>query len=143
MMTDMRPFGWIMLGRGKAAITLEDWTPNVKIVLAALWAAQFLLWTFGDAVHLLQGDTEPISNDQLLFVAVPLALIQASMILFSLVGKPVAVRWANMGLGVLFIVFNLGFIADSHTGWEYLLGIGYVLFSALIIWYAWKWPKQK
>jgi len=127
----------------KIATILEDMKIDIKIILAALWAAHFLLWTFGDMVSLLQESTEPISNDLLLFVATPLALIQALMILFSLIGKPTAIRWASISLGVVFIVFNIGYIVDAHAGWEYLLGIGYLLFNVLIIWYAWKWPKHE
>ena len=62
---------------------LEDMKINVKIVLAALWIAHFLLWTFGDMASLLQEFTEPVDNNLLLLVAVPLAIIQALMI-FSL-----------------------------------------------------------
>jgi hypothetical protein len=32
---------------------IMDVRSNVKIVLAALWAAHFLLWTFGDMAALL------------------------------------------------------------------------------------------
>ena len=126
----------------KSATSLEDQKISIRTKLAALWTGHFLLWTFGDMVSLLQEKTEPVSDDLLLFVAVPLALIQASMILFSLVGKPVAIRWASIGLGAVYTVFNLGYISEAQAGWEYLLGIGYVVVSALIIWYAWKWPEH-
>ena len=114
---------------------------EVKIVLAALWIAQFLLWTFGDMASLLQEITEPIDNNLLLLVAVPLAITQALMIFFSLVGKAKVMRWVNMIVAVVFLLFNVGFIAEAQFGWEYLLGAGYLLFNGLIVWYAWKWSK--
>jgi hypothetical protein len=115
---------------------------DVKIVLAALWITHFLLWTFGDMASLLQEITEPIDNNLLLFVAVPLAIIQGLMIFFSLVGQAKLMRWINMIVALVFLLFNVGFIAEAQFAWEYLLGAGYVLFNGLIIWYAWKLPKQ-
>lgn len=115
---------------------------NVKIVLAALWAAHFLLWSFGDMASLLQEMTEPVGNSLLLLVAVPLALIQALMIFFSLVGKAKLMRWVNILVTFIFVLFNVGFLVDAHVGWEYLLGAGYLLMNGLIIWQAWNWPKE-
>jgi hypothetical protein len=122
---------------------ITDVQINVKIVLAALWAAHFLLWTFGDMAALLQKMSEPIENNLLLFVAVPLALIQALMIYFSLTGKAKVMRLVNIIAALVFGLFNVGFIVDAHVGWEYLLGAGYLLMNGLIIWQAWNWPKQK
>jgi hypothetical protein len=125
----------------KDKTSLEDMTINVKFILAASWTAHFLLWTFGDMASLLQKMNEPIDNNLLLFVAVPLALIQTLMIFFSLVGKAKFMRWANMILALVFAVFNAGFIAEAHFGWEYLLGAGYLLFNVLTVWQAWKWSQ--
>lgn len=116
---------------------------NVKVVLAALWIAHFLLWTFGDVTSLLQEFSEPVDNNLLLLVAVPLAIIQALMVLFSLVGKAKLMRWVNIIMALVFLLFNVGFLVEAHVGWEYLLGAGYLLFNGLIVWYAWKWPKQE
>ena len=122
---------------------LEDVKVNVRIILAALWASHFLLWTFGDMLSLLQKISEPVANELLLFAAVPLAIIQTSMILLSLIGKPSVIRWVNIGLVSVFIVFNIGFLVDAHASWEYLLGAAYLLFNGLIVWYAWKWPNPE
>ena len=116
---------------------------NVKVVLAALWIAHFLLWTFGDVTSLLQEFSEPVDNNLLLLVAVPLAIVQALMVLFSLVGRAKLMRWVNVIMALVFLLFNVGFLAEAHVGWEYLLGAGYLLFNGLIVWYAWKWPKQE
>ena len=112
-----------------------------RIVLAALWTGHFLLWSFGDMLALLQRFSEPVDNNLLLIVAVPLALIQASMIYLSLVGKAKLMRWVNIILACVFLLFNIGFIIEAQVGWEYLLGTGYILFNALIVWNAWKWSK--
>jgi hypothetical protein len=122
---------------------LEDVKVSVKMVLSALWAAHFLLWTFGDMLALLQETSESVDDELLLFVAVPLAMIQTSMILFSLVGKPKVMRWANIIAGLVFILFDLGYLSEANVGWEFLLGIAYLLVAVLIIFYAWKWPKHE
>lgn len=125
------------------AKTLDDVKINVKIILAALWAAHFLLWTFGDMVSLMQEFYSPIADNLLLFVAVPLAVIQASMIFLSLAGKAKVIRWVGIIAALVFVALNIGFMVDAHTGWEYLLGTGYLLFNVLIIWYSLKWPKKE
>jgi len=120
---------------------LEDVKVNVRIMLAAFWTSQFLLWTFGDMVSLLQKLDDPISNNLLAFVAAPLALIQAGMIIFSLTGPAKFVRWANICITPVFILFNIGFLLEAKFGWEIILGVGYLMVNVLIMAYAWKWPR--
>ena len=115
---------------------------DVKIILAALWSAHFLLWTFGDMAALLQDLSPPIEDNLLLLVAVPLALIQALMIYFSLTGKAKVMRIVNLIAALVFILFNVGFMADAHLPWQYLLGAGYLLVNGLIVWHAWRWPNS-
>lgn len=122
---------------------LADAKVNVRIVLAALWIAHFLLWTFGDMASLLQEIAEPVDNNLLLLVAVPLAIIQALMVYFSLVGRAKVMRWVNVVVALVFMLFNVMYLVEAHVGWEYLLGVGYLLFNGLIVWYAWNWPKQE
>jgi hypothetical protein len=93
-------------------------------------------------LSLLQQFSEPADNNLLLLVAVPLALIQALMIFFSLVGKATLMRWVNMIMAVVFLFFNVMFLVEAHVGWEYLLGAGYLLFNGLVFLYAWRWPKH-
>ena len=122
---------------------MDDVKINVRIILSALWISQFLLWTFSDAVCLLQQKNEPISTDLLLFVAIPLALLQVFMIIFSLIGVAKLARWMNICVAPVFVLFNIGYIADGGEGYENLLGIGFLMVDALIIWHAWKWPMQE
>lgn len=125
----------------KTTKIIENPEINVRIILSTLWASHFLLWIFGDMASLLQEITIPVANELLLFAAVPLAITQTLMILFSLIGKHIVIRWVNIGLALVFIVFNIGFLIDANIGWEYLLGMAYLLFNILIIGYAWKWPN--
>jgi len=132
------------MNTNKKTAELVDVKINVKIVLAALWTGHFLLWTFGDMASLLQQFNEPVDNNLLLIVAVPLAIIQALMIFFSLKGKAKVMRMANIIMALVFALLNVGFLVDAHVGWEYLLGLaGYLLFNGLIVWQALEWPKQE
>ena len=130
------------MNTNKKITELVDVKINVKIVLAALWIGHFLLWTFGDMASQLQEITEPVDNNLLLFVSVPLAIIQVLMIFFSLKGKAKVMRKVNIIMALVFVLLNVGFLVDAHLGWEYLLGAGYLLFNGLIIGTAWTWPKQ-
>jgi hypothetical protein len=115
---------------------------NVKIILSVLWAAHFLLWTFGDMASAMQGLASPAAGNLLFFVSVPTAAAQALLIFLSAAGKAGAMRWVNLIAGVAFAAFNIGFLAEAQFGWQVLLGTIYLLFNALVIRYAWKWPKQ-
>ena len=126
----------------KKATQLVDATIDVKLLLAALWTAHFLLWTFGDMAALLQRFSEPVDNTLLLLVAAPLAMIQALMIFFCLAGRAQPMRWANVIVALVFLLVNMGFLVEAHVGWEYLLGVGYLLINGLVVWYAWKWPTR-
>lgn len=68
-------------------------------------------------------------------------MTQALMIFLTLVGQAKVMCWVNLIVALVFILFNIGFIAEAQFGWEYLLGAGYLLFNGLMIGYAWKWSK--
>lgn len=122
---------------------LVDPKVSIRVLLAAFWIGHFLLWTFGDMFSLAQEMGEPVTSTLILFVAPTTALVQALMIVTCLVARPVYARWANMILASVYLLFNIGFFADATQGWEYYLGIGYVLFTLLILWHAYKWPTTK
>lgn len=131
-------------GKESNADRLADLKVNVRILLAAFWVCHFLLWTFGDMVALLQHkNPDPIDDNLLTFAAAPLAIIQTLMIVFALIGKPKLVRLANITVTMIYVLFNIGYLAEAGDGWQYVLGIAYVFFNVLIIWTAWKWPIQE
>jgi len=132
-----------MSSEEQTGTVLEDPKINVRIILSTLWISQFLLWTFSDAVSLLQQLNDPISTDLLLFVAIPLALLQVFMVIFSLIGVPKFVRLLNIIIAPVFVLFNIGYIADGSEAYEYLIGIGFIMVDVLIIWHAWNWPMRE
>jgi len=116
---------------------------NIRILLAVFWMAHFMLWTFGDMFSLLQEMGEPLTETVFLIVAPTTAIVQALIIVFCLIGRPTHVRLANLIVAPLYLLFNAGFLVDATQGWEYYLGVFYVLFAVLIIWRAYKWPTDE
>lgn len=121
---------------------LSDVSVDVRVRLAALWIAHFLLWTFGDMMSLLQQTAEPLTEAVFLFVAPTTAVVQAVLIVFCLIGPPKYVRLATLIVASVFLLFNIGYLVEpDNVGWNYYLGTAYVLFSLLLLWAAWAWPK--
>ena len=115
---------------------------NARIVFSALWISHFLLWSFGDMLSLLQETAEPITETVFLIIAPSLAIAQTLMIVYSLRGEPKYVRYLNLVVPLAFLLFNLGYLAESSEIWNYLLGSTYTVFNLLTIWNAWKWQLQ-
>ncbi|MFX0052281.1 MAG: hypothetical protein ACFFAJ_14020 [Candidatus Hodarchaeota archaeon] len=126
---------------------LVDQQIDVKIKLAALWVAHFLIWSFGDILRFLSPEflgELPISNEELLFIA-PIGILQAIMIVVSVILKGKPNRYANLILGVLYFGIDIAYLTDNilnqYPAWEILLTVVYIAFDAMIIWFAYKWHK--
>jgi hypothetical protein len=133
---------------------LEDVPINVKIKLAALWATIMSLYIYADYFGLfLPGHIEeligghvagiPIDDVFLLVVSI-LMIIPSLMIFLSLTLKAQVNRWTNIILGI----FNAGLtLVSGFTGdlWPFFMLYSFVeaVLCALIVWYAWNWPKQE
>jgi uncharacterized membrane protein len=121
---------------------LVDAKVSVRILLAMLWICHFILWIFGDMFTLLQDMGEPVSATAVQFIAPTTAIVLTLIVVFSLVGRAPYVRLANLILAPVYLLFNIGFLVDATEGWEYYLGVFYVLFNGLILWYAYTWPNH-
>ena len=128
---------------------------DVRIILSALWAARMLSSIQGDVMRFMQpgmleemiaGTTEvPITNAMLLVMSVIMA-VPIVMSFLSLTLKDKANRWANLIVGMFFVVWELVFLIFFYLqapAYEVFWGIAYLAFAALVVWYAWKWPKQE
>ena len=114
---------------------------NVRLVLAALWVCHFILWIFGDMFSLLQEMDEPVTGTAIQYLAPSTAIVLTLMVVFNLIGPPAQARVANVIVGSVYVLLDLGFIVDATEGWEYYLGTFYVLFGAAIVWRAITWPR--
>jgi hypothetical protein len=126
----------------RTSTDLTDPKVNIRLVLAFLWVAHFLLWTFGDMLTLLQEIEEPITDSLILFVAPTTAVVQASMVVVCLAARPVVARITNLIVAPIYVLFDIGFFVDATEGWEYYLGVFYLALSFLIIWRAYRWPRE-
>ena len=130
---------------------------DVRIVLSALWAARMLSSLQGDVVRFLQpgmleemiaGTTAvPITNE-LIFVMSIIMAVPIFMSFLSLTLKDKTNRLANLSIGIFFVAFDLVFLGLtlfrwSFSAYETFWAVVYLVFTALVVWYAWKWPKQE
>lgn len=134
-----------------APTVLDDMKVHVKSKLSALWAALMFCYVYGDYFGLyvpgklkgmLEGDGPigPVSQATLIATSVLLAL-PALMVFLSLVLPPRLNRWLNIVFGALYIAVML---ITMPGAWDFyiLLGVIEVALTALIVWYAWSWPKR-
>ena len=140
----------------KTATILEDPKVNIKVKLSGLWVATVFLFIYVDYFGLfvpgvlekmIEGevaDTGIQITTQFLLTGLTIVMIPSLMIVLSLTLKAKANRWTNIIVGILQIVVVLGsnFIGKPEAHYLFGSGVELVLLS-LIVWYAWKWPKQE
>jgi uncharacterized protein DUF6326 len=132
---------------------LEDQRVHVKVKLASLWTSLMFCYIYGDYFGLykpgkLQGMLEGqmgflgrITQGVLLGTSVLMA-IPALMVFLSLILTPDVNRWLNVILGLVYTVIMLITIPGAWAFYVFL-GIVEVVLSLLIVWTAWKWPRQR
>lgn len=126
----------------KVGSSLVNPKVNVRTLLAVFWICHFILWIFGDMFSLLQEMNEPVTDSLILFVAPTTAIVLTLTVVFTLLGPPASVRVTNLILGPVYLLFDIVFLVEATQGWEYYLGVFYVLFSLLIVWRAYTWPRE-
>ena len=132
----------------KTARIMED----VQIKLSALWVALMFIWQQGDVLRLYSGDFMPggeditnelISTEVMWLVSAIWMTIPVVMLFLSLTLNYKANRWSNIIVAIFFVVLNLIGLGSYPWGYDkFLIIVGFV-FNILIVWYAWKWPKQE
>jgi Family of unknown function (DUF6326) len=139
-----------MKNAGKA---LDDIRVHVKFKISALWASVMFCYIYGDYFWLYQpGKLQdmlagkmapfgPTTQGVLLFTTISMT-IPAVMVFLSLALKANPNRWMNIIIGVLYTMFVLITMPGS---WAFYLFLGSVdvALTALIVWYAWNWPRQE
>ena len=101
---------------------------DVRIILAVLWAAEVLSSLNGDTYRL----SDSVALRSLLentgsIKATPELLLVMSMILYAV---------------IILAFWVLGFVLQS-AGYEFVWSTAQLVFVLLVVWYAWKWPKQE
>ncbi|MGI8508833.1 MAG: DUF6326 family protein [Gemmatimonadaceae bacterium] len=132
---------------------LDDMKIHVKIKISALWASVMFCYIYGDYFELyepgklhamMEGRIGPLgpATQGVLFGTSVMMVIPSVMVFLSLVLKPYLNRWVNIILGVAYTVIMLITMSGSWAFYIFL-GIVEVVLTALIVWYAWNWPKQE
>jgi hypothetical protein len=118
---------------------------DTRIILSGLWAATMLTYLLGDVLRIMAGDAEPgkliggmqaTQGTWLLIAAI--MLIPIVMIVLTLTLKYPTIRWANIIVALLVVVFNL-FGLPYKGAYDNFLIVVSLLFNALTVWYSWKW----
>jgi len=130
---------------------LEDLKINVKFKLSALWVALMFLYLYNDVFGSFRQDqVEKVLSGEIglnqvsLFGAAILMAIPIFMIFLSLSLPAKVNRRVNIIVGIAYAVVLVLVVLVPET-WAYYLfyEILEAVFIALIIRYAWKWPKQE
>lgn len=136
------------------ATILEDVKVNVKTKLSGLWVTVMFLFAYVDILgkyetgHIEDAIAGKVAGFQItqawLLSVVILMTIPSLMVFLSLILKAKWNRWTNIIVGVLeiAIVFSSNFIGEPWAYYVFGSSVEVVLL-ALIVWYAWKWPKQE
>ncbi|HNL65376.1 MAG TPA: DUF6326 family protein [Ferruginibacter sp.] len=133
---------------------LEDMKLNVKIKLSALWTSVTLCYLYGDYFELyvpqktqgLVTGANLLDTPFKLFAASVLLAIPALMVFLSVVLPPVINRRLNIFFGILFTGIMLLIAVTSLIPWRVFyvfLAVTESCLTALVVWYAWKWPKER
>ena len=136
---------------------MEDLKINVKIKLAGLWTTLMFLYIYADHLSLFKPGVideiiaveTPLGSQISLLAAAILMTIPSVMIFLSLALKAKVNRWANIIVGIFYTVINLGMnlildlLSDAPFAYYEFFAIVEAGATALIVWYAWKWPKQE
>ena len=129
---------------------------DVRIILAVLWVAGMLSSLNGDTYRLhdpvelkaLLANTGPIViTPELLLVMSIIFVVPIFMSVLTLTLKYPVSRWANRIIGILYAMMILAFwvipLALRSAGYQIVWATAQLVFALLVVWYAWKWPKQE
>ena len=132
---------------------MKDFEINVKLKLAALWISATFCYLYGDYFELytpgkidglLSGDNV-LDSPEILLIAALVMVIPPLMVAASLMLKPKLNRWLNILFGTIFTMLMLLIAVGSLTPWYsfyVFLALVESVLTALIVWYAFKWPKE-
>ena len=132
---------------------MENLALKVKLaVLWLFWAAAYTAYTILDTARpgvaegmTLGGVYEGIVvTEELLVFFTLFWLIPLTMAFLSLTLKDSANRWTNVILSIFWaVMWVIDMIEGGYLLAQYLIQISMIVVAALIVWYAWKWPKKE
>jgi hypothetical protein len=131
----------------------EDVRISVRHKISALWIAVLFLYAYGDIFgffrtgtikDVMAGKVSGIEITQGFLLAVSVYIAFASaMVFLSLVLRSRVARWTNIVLPVLYIVSIVGTCIGETWAFYFFLSAAESVLLALIVWYAWTWPRRE
>lgn len=131
---------------------LEDYRVPSNIRLALLWASLMFLYIYNDYFSLyLPGTIDDMAKGRLgpmgqatggVLIGLSIMLAVPSLMIFlSAALRPWLSRWLNFGFGILYTVIEVLTLFGSP--WFYrIIVVAEIALTALIVWYALRWPKS-
>ena len=133
--------------------TLVEPGVSVKVKLAGLWAAMMLLYVYADFLSLYRpgqlaeiesGKIGPLDVSQSsLVIASLIVIVPALVVALSLTLRPSLNRPANLALGVLFTLVNVGNLVGESWVYYFLFGLLEIALTLAIVATAWNWPRRE
>ena len=129
---------------------------DIRVRLSVLWLFATLNYIYADVFFCIDvlgsgnGGQRVLHFSQGAWLAVAILMeIPIAMILLSRTLKPRANRWANIVAGILetAAVLLTSFILPAFhrmgaSSYYLFFGAVEVICTALIVWYAWRWPRE-
>ena len=132
---------------------LEDVRIGIRLKLSALWMSMLFLFAYGDIIgffapgrieEVTGGEISGIEITEGFLLAISAYIAVASVMVFlTLVLKPSVNRWVNLVLPILYISSVVGSAIGETSAYFLFLSVVECAILALIIWYAWTWPRQE
>jgi hypothetical protein len=133
--------------------TLQEVKVNVKIKLSALWITLMFAYSYADVLgfyspgnlaEILTGEIAgvPLTQEMLFMMAIMMAL-PILMVILSLLLMPKVNRALNIVIGIFQIVVLFATFLNTITAYYVVLASVEFVCLVLIIWFAFKWPKQE
>jgi hypothetical protein len=132
---------------------LADVKVNVKIKLALLWTSVMFCYIYEDYFELyvpkrveriISGESL-LNTPQKLFGASWVLIIPALMIFLSILLKPKLNRLLNIVFGTCYTALMVWIASNYSDKWlrfAALFAIVESIITAIVVWYAWKWPRE-
>jgi hypothetical protein len=129
---------------------------NIRVRLSVLWLFATLNYIYADVFFCIdvlgskKGVIPVIHFSPGAWVGIAILMeIPMAMILLSRILKPAVNRWANIIAGILetaavllaqfiFPIFNI----TATSSYYLFFGAVEVVCTSLIVWYAWRWPRE-
>jgi hypothetical protein len=135
---------------------MEDlaWRVRLSVLWFILEAAMIIFGTLeleepGFIEKMIAGTAGSPATPEQMLALTGMLLIPLVMAFLSQTLKDRMNRWANIVMGAVFAILSvltpLDYLANqsAYSGYATLIGITEFMVAALVIWYAYKWPKEK